>query len=503
MHPGKAEKALKGVEQLLLSRIASRVITFAFLIVFVRLLTREELAIIPIFYAASGASVLLFSFGIPATLVREVPRLRTEDTERMQNLLFTGFSFVLAGIFITSAIALIFHEQIKALFFEQLQEQTTYQLIVSGMVIGGWHFLMTFILKSLQEYKDLAVYGALYDLLQKSLGLCGYLAYGINGLLIGFILGGLICNLWFTWKFSNYIFSAKKILPLSGIIRFSWPFYLEGYLHYFRNNGDILVIGSVLGPSALAVFYVAKRLYVLLMMITRSIEDVVAPSLSHLLGQDYDSAIKGYSRITILAPIVLIPIGALAAGISYTFVNIVGGAEYTEQAFIPAAAFCVVAVIEGLYGIQARAIFVFGNPTERLKLVATQAAIYFPLLYILISQIGIIGAPVSQAASFIIGLFFAKQIISRIFDYHRNNIIMWKVLIASSIGLAILAGLQIFYYSVFILPLYFLSASVISILLFTILTSETDIELVRISLPSRLTKPFNKYLELRQIFRGA
>ena len=94
MHPSKAEHALKGVGQLLLSRIASKAITLAFLIAFVRLLSRDELAILPLYYAASGASILLFSFGIPATLVREVPRLRTEDPEKMRNLLFTGFSFV-------------------------------------------------------------------------------------------------------------------------------------------------------------------------------------------------------------------------------------------------------------------------------------------------------------------------------------------------------------------------------------------------------------------------
>ena len=237
------------------------------------------------------------------------------------------------------------------------------------------------------------------------------------------------------------------------------------------------------------------------MMITRSIEDVVAPSLSQLRGEDLNSAIKGYSRITILAPVALIPMGMLAAGLSYMFVDIIGGEKYVEQAFIPAAAFCVAAFIEGLYGIQGRVIAVLGKPADRLTLVAIQAALYFPLLYLLISKIGIIGAPVSQAISFIAASFYAKWIISRITGYHRNNVIMWKVLVASFLGLAVLVGLQLFYYSVFVVPFYLLAAVAITILFASLLTSNTDLEHVKVSLPFRLRKPFSKYLKFRNRFR--
>jgi len=497
MNISRSEKAIQGIAHLLFSRVASKAITFGFLIAFVRLLDREELALLPLYYAATGASLLLFSFGVPATLVREIPRLRVEDPEEMQRMLFTGFTFVFTGVIATSALALFYGTSIRDLLFEHIDSRLTYLLIIVGMIIGGWNILMRFILKSLQEYKDLAICIASYDLLHKFTGLTGYILYGIDGLLVGFISGGLLCNAWFTGKYSRQLFSSRRLLPLTGLIRLSWPFYIEGYLHYFRNNGDVILIGSLLGPQALALLYIAKRLYDLLMIIIRSIEDVVSPSLSQLLGMRFSTAVDGYLKINLLAPVVLIPMGFIASGLSFFFVDIVGGSEYAEQAYILTALFCIVAVIEGLYGIQGRAIFVLGRPTERLMLVTAQAAVYFPLLFLLVTKIGIIGAPIAQLISFIIGLVYANRIISNIIKYTQYNIIVWKIIIASSIGLSFFAALQIYYYSPYAVPAYLLSAIIIIVLISSILASDYDLKLIMDSLPTPLKGYFSSYMRIR------
>ncbi len=60
-------------------------------------------------------------------------------------------------------------------------------------------------------FRGLAMFTAGSDFLSKALGLTGFFVSGINGLLTGFLLGGLIVNGYTTWKVSNFLFATTGI----------------------------------------------------------------------------------------------------------------------------------------------------------------------------------------------------------------------------------------------------------------------------------------------------
>lgn len=497
MTSGKAEKAFKGVGELFLGQVASKVFTFAFLIIFVRLLGRDELAILPLFYAASGASTLLFSFGIPVTLVREIPRLRVAEPEKMHSLLFTAFMLVIVGIVSSALLTILFEEQILGLFFSSLGGLIEFKLIAAAMLIGGWKTLLTFILKSLQMYRGMAIFTASNNLLYRTLGLTGFFIAGINGLLTGFLLGTLITNLYCTWKISHFIFKVREWYPLPELLKISWPFYFEAYLHYFRAQGDVLIVSSLMGSSALAILFVAKRLYDLMMTINTNIGHVMAPSLSQLLGHSLESAIKGYSRMRSLIPLAVIPMGLFAAGLSYGFIDVIGGTEYARDAWLPAALYCGSTILHSLVGLRVSAIYVFGRPADRLKITISQFAVYSSLLYLLVMQFGIIGAPIAQIVSYIVGLIYAGRMVTNVIGKQQVNKMVWSVLGATLTGLAILSALQMYYYSIFILPVYLMAAVFTMFILVSILLSDRDLQQLKKLLPPQMGKPFLVYMRLR------
>lgn len=497
MTSGKADKAFKGVGELFLGQVASKVFTFAFLIVFVRLLAREELAILPLYYAASGASTLLFSFGIPVTMIREIPRLRVAEPEKMYSLLYTGFMVVIAGVFISALLAILFEEQIQSLFFSSIGGHLEFKLIASAMLVGGWKTLLTFILKSLQMYRGMAIFTASNDLLYRALGLAGFFIAGINGLIAGFLLGTLITNLYCTWKLSPFIFKVKAWYPLHDLLRISWPYYFEAYLHYFRAQGDVLIISSLLGASALSVFFVAKRLYDLMMTLIASMENVMAPSLSQLLGHSQEAAVAGYSRMTILVSFAAIPMGLFAAGLSYSFIDVVGGSDYARDAWLPAALYCGTTILHSLVAMKISAIYVFGNPADRLKITISQFAVYFSLLYLLVMQFGIVGAPLAQIVSYITASTYAGRLLSNVIGDRHVSKMVWVVLGSTIAGVLILVALQMYYYAIFMLPVYLLAATLTALLLVSILLSGPDLQQVKELLPSQLERSFSAYMKLR------
>ena len=497
MSSSKADIALKGVADLFLGQVASRIFTFLFLIAFVRLLSRDELAVLPLYYAASTASTLLFSFGILATLVREIPRLRVAEPEKMHSLLFTSFIVVMSGVIISTLLMVMFRAPIQDIFFSEIAGQIDFKLFAAGMVAGGWKSILSFVLKSLQMYRRLAIFTSGNDFLFRALGLVGFLIAGINGLLVGFLLGVMISNIYCTIIISQFLFSQRNWYPMHELLKISWPFYFESYLHYFRFHGDVLFIGALLGAPALSVFFVAKRLYDLLMTVMRSMEHVMAPSISQLLGHSIESAVRGYARMAALVPLAVVPTGLLSAGLTYGFIDVIGGKEYARDAFLPAALFCGVAVLHGLVAVRTSAVFVMGQPTDRLKIAVSQFSVYFSLLYLLVMNLGVTGAPLAQAASYIVAYVYSGYLLSDRIGNLKISKLLWIVLGSTLIGLVLLLGLQIYYYSIFVLPVYALLAIFTVILLVSLLTPDSEFCQLKNMLPSRLKKPFSIYMRLR------
>ena len=494
MTTSKSEKAIRGVSDLFLGRVVTKMLLFFLLIAYVRLLSLEELAILPLYYTASAASTLLFSFGIPATLLREVPRYRVSDLDKMHSLLFTGLSIVMGGVILTAIMAVVLRAPVEELFFQDFKGMGVIRWIILGMVIGGWRNILNISLKALQKYRELAIYRTTYELLQKTFGLIGYLGGGLEGLLIGFLLGGMIPNLWCLWDMAEEFFVVKKLFPLGDLLKMSWPFYFEGYIQYFRSQGDVLIVSALLGTTSLAMFYLAKRLYELLLIFISSIEEVIAPTLSQLLGESKEVAISGYSRMTLLIPLALIPMGLFVVGLSYMFLDILGGIEYANQAYMASALFCIAAVFWGLFAIQSRAVFVFNRSIDRFKLTLSQFVVYIPSLYFLVSYYGIVGAPLAQIVSLVVASTYAKYLISHII---RTSNFPWAVVVSSLIGLSVFVGLQMIYYSIFAVFLYAIVTVITFVCSISLLFSNQSLAYIEEALPPKFKRPFSIYMEVR------
>ena len=95
------------------------------------------------------------------------------------------------------------------------------------------------------------------------------------------------------------------------------------------------------------------------------------------------------------------------------------------------------------------------------------------------------------------GHLLSSQIVDR-----RISRMVWIVLVSSVVGLAMLVGLQMWYYTVFIVPVYLVAAMLAVILLSSILASDWDIIQLEKVLPSQLNKPFVFYMNIRKKIIG-
>jgi O-antigen/teichoic acid export membrane protein len=232
------------------------------------------------------------------------------------------------------------------------------------------------------------------------------------------------------------------------------------------------------------------------------VEYVIAPSLSQLLGKSVASVASGYDKLMLLIPLLIVPICVVGAGLGYWFVDVLAGDEYTSEAYLTSGAFCIVGLLKTLTTIRVATVFVVCPSTSRLKITLGQFVVYFGLLYLLVSHIGILGAAIAQGCSFIFGFLYAARMLSPILGKRKISRLVRIVFLTSVIGLLAIIGLQLWYYSIFVVPVYVLAVAGIVILAISLLAKDSDLQELEGILPNQLKNVFGIYFRARNRLFG-
>src|SRR5210317_1297032 len=101
----KIPRSMQDVAKLISGDIGAKVIGFAVLIFYTRVLSKEEMAIFPIFLMLSHLASLVFSLGIYPILLIELPSLFRKDFQHARSLFYTGGFLLVLG---TSLVMMLF-----------------------------------------------------------------------------------------------------------------------------------------------------------------------------------------------------------------------------------------------------------------------------------------------------------------------------------------------------------------------------------------------------------
>jgi O-antigen/teichoic acid export membrane protein len=339
-------------------------------------------------------------------------------------------------------------------------------------------------MRSTSQFGSLALKNVISGLGQQILGICLYLLWGIKGLVMGINIGLAITVFISLYLLKNYIFEKFRLYPLGRLVKFSSPYYIEAYLHYFRNQGDQLIIGAFLNPVSLSTYYIAKRLFESLYVLIEILNQTMTPALSKATSFGRENIEKIFTKISCLFAYFFIPLSFLGASLSYAFANLVGGEKYMS-ATVPAIIFCFAILLYSFYLIISMFIFVLGKPAQMLKFIAFQSFSVLLFLILLIQTFGIIGAALSQliavSATLIYGYFALRRLMMVNFDARA----IINSLLAAMIMVLIISFAQMLYFKLYLIPLYI---SISILIFFSILVKmlrKNDLELIHSVLPIR------------------
>lgn len=391
-------KATRGFLHLFFSNVITKIAGLISLGVFTRQLTTEELAFLPVYTMLGPMTYMFLGFGLQPTMIRRLPELLKTDRPtagRMIRLcvptIMSGTGLFSVGVFLTAPIIAR-----KLLGSEEGAYLIRYTAV--GMTFYTWRNTFMQLLWSASRFKLMASVRTTSAVGRAALGVVGLLIDGIRGLALAQVITDGVTLL-------MSIYNCRDLLRLpmgpgfsmGQLLRESLPFYFEGYLTYLRNQGDSLVVASFLGPKALGIYFVAKRLPLMLRMVMESLDKVTTSQLSQLRN-DQAALTRSIHRILLPQVVIFIPAIFLLMGMFPQLIRLIAGPGF-EAAVLPGMILCLLQLGLLITVPLSRGVFVFRPPVTRLKITSIESLFLIGTLALLVPFIQETGVAIARVAA--------------------------------------------------------------------------------------------------------
>lgn len=401
----------------LFAQIAGVAISIGFSAFFLRVMTLEQIAITALYQIFEGVMAPLRDMGLAATSIREVPGLMISKKFALaKNYLRITFWVPSFLSIVVGTIACVASAELSLVF---LKTSAYVKYIYPAVIYAVISSMLTQILLNLQALQKFKVHSGLLlftQFSQRVVSLFCWFRWGLIGYLYGFTgatLVGLIVGVSYLWK---YISLKNGIRDISAILYKSLPYYLSNWSRFFFNQADQLVVGILLSPSLLAVYYVIRNIVRQVTSLWDSMFTPLAPKLSEIFRSDSLSTTKQSmsGKITVLIQIIFWSLAFLTVLMvvhSRTGLEFYTGGAYSSYWWF-FALFSLTVIPYGISATFSPLILVFNHPSDRLKYELTTGISSILGLFILIPIFGLVGAAISQILSYTISLFVGFYLVS-------------------------------------------------------------------------------------------
>lgn len=375
-------RSVKDFSFLAFSNFSLKILGLISLVIYTRVLLKEELAIVPIHSLLSRLSMVMFSLGVLPCLVKLIPSLLIKKDQFTVNAIIkTCLILVVPGVFIFSLGCYFFANSISLFIFDSHDNSRYIELLAVGVFFEGISQLLSYVYWSLSMFKQESMRMILVGLIKVITGVVLVLYIGTWGLIISLVISSFINFLIYTYNLRKIIFTRSKMYSIRKLLSESWPFYFESYLMYFRAEGDQLVVTTFLGAEALAIYYIARRPFEFMRTLTQSLEKVLTTKLAEL-KDDKSSFSQQINTIITINSFILLPVVFLTIGITPTFLDILGGGSY-DASIIPAIILLLTLLVQFFWNSTfGRSIFILTSSVNRFKMTTIETGLLFVFILI-------------------------------------------------------------------------------------------------------------------------
>jgi O-antigen/teichoic acid export membrane protein len=387
--------ALRDFAKLLSGNVLARAFGVAGTILFARVLSKDDMAVFPVYLMLNGVAIVVFDWGITPLFVRLLPSEWQENRERARSLLMTGSIIVVAGAAAAALVASVFGYRLATYFFHDAGKAWIVEALCIGFVPYQISKIVEYVLWSRAAFGVTSAIQVAESIVRPALNVACYFLWGYAGLVAALVVAQTVMALAAVWCIRD-VFRGElpRLYPLRSLFAQSLPFHFDNYLYYLRGEGDNWLVTLLLGTEALAEYYVAKTLFSTMILVVQSLDKVVVQRFARDRNESglLHARVQEVHRLTSQ---IVVPGVMLVLAMTPALVAIIGGRRYAGSTG-PAEALMLVVLLQFLITPIDRAVFVSLSPLYRLARTALETLAVFATVLPLASLLGSVGIALAR-----------------------------------------------------------------------------------------------------------
>jgi len=411
---------------------------FYFLII-TRAFTKIEMATVAVMSVIMNISAMISGFGLHATNMKLIPEYVSKNEKgKISLLLWSSYILIISVSILITFIVFLFAKPISKIFLKKEGYETLIKIIAFSVFTNKFFETTFHNLTGFQKFTEISLSQILSGVIVRIYALFLYFAIGIEGYLLGLITGQFVISLWMLLITRKY-FGKFKIMSFKKLLKYSSPFYLNGYIRYGANHADSLIVGLFLKPEVLATYYVTKRFINYFEVYLSAILRPLSPKIIELKKQGREVIEKIFYRSTRYLSYTVLPPVFFLMSISYFFLHIYGKEEYLSGAPV-LILLSFGGIFTAFYSLFMGTVFSLGSPIETTKIEIVKSLVNIVGGLLIIKFFGIFGIAITKliagASGLVAGyLILKKFIIPKIDLKIFKNVFLISFLCGSIVGI--------------------------------------------------------------------
>ncbi|EDY80544.1 Virulence factor MVIN superfamily [Verrucomicrobiia bacterium DG1235] len=308
-----------------LSQFLSQAISLVIGIILARRLSPEEFGVVGMVVVLTGFANIFVNFGLASAIIQ---RKNTSDKHLSSVFWINIFASLLMSVTMSLCAPLV------SKFYSNPSLTSVTIAIAWTLFLQSFTMVQNALLRRKMNFKRITFITNISSLVAGTAAIiCAYLGFSYWSIIIQSYVAILVTAA-FLWLSSSwrpaFLFEKDSIKEL---LNFTLPLVGTEILNYWRRNADYLLIGKILGDSALGIY---TRAYTLMLKpisnVSRVISSVMFPAYS-AIQDDKDKIKRIYLRITRLIAFLTFPAMFGLLAVSESFIMVLLGEKW--EAAIP------------------------------------------------------------------------------------------------------------------------------------------------------------------------
>ena len=396
----ESARILRDASKLFGAQLTNGAVALVFSAWLIRSISREELALYPIFGLCVGFVASISNLGLTMAQQRLIPeRMAAGNESEARAIARTCLRITVSLAAVMGMLAAILAPQLSRWLLKTPEFTPIMRGLAPGIFLGAVSNHFSYLLQSTNRFGQVSLNNIVTGCMGKVLAVPLYIIAGRWGLVMAMTMPPLLGVILAFIPLRRFLWGEVKHSDFSrprSLLHYSLPFYGTSIVTFLNTNADSLLLAALTSPKYLATYYVAYQFVSYLFQFGNAGFRVLVIKVSQLRTEGVERVAASFTKSSRYLFLFFIPSCGILAALAPIIIRLYAGAKYAGAGPI-LAVLCLYMFFFTLFGLHRFYVFSLSQPVATLKLQMMTASLTLSFTAVCVYLWGGMGAAVGQA----------------------------------------------------------------------------------------------------------